>query len=165
MGPSRTKGATLARLRRPATKVMVFQWACGTWSINRCPRGQRPRSRTMLVEVAVSSRNTMSGWIKHALLSHPAPLCARYVRARLLRCPQTFFEADLVALKEAPCAATAGDPSLVHRRNDFIKRQVRLPSNQRRQKGRVRFQRRDAAPARLGSKAPRRPPTLHPFDC
>jgi hypothetical protein len=23
---------------------MVFQWACGTWSINRCPRGQRPRS-------------------------------------------------------------------------------------------------------------------------
>ena len=29
MGPSSTKGATTARLRRPATKVMVFQWPCG----------------------------------------------------------------------------------------------------------------------------------------
>jgi hypothetical protein len=24
-----TKGATIASLRRPATKVMVFQWPCG----------------------------------------------------------------------------------------------------------------------------------------
>jgi hypothetical protein len=37
-----------------------------------------------------------------------------------------------VALKEAPHrAAAAGDPSLVHRRDDFIERQVRLLSNQR----------------------------------
>ncbi len=40
--------------------------------------------------------------------------------------------AFLFALKETPHrAATAGDPSLVHRRDDFIERQVRLPGNQR----------------------------------
>jgi len=62
IGPSSTKGATIARLRRPATKVMmVFQWACGTWSINRCPRGQRPRSRTTLVEIAVSRNTSRAG--------------------------------------------------------------------------------------------------------
>ena len=49
----------------------------------------------------------------------PAPL-----RPLLLRRPQTFFDADLVALKEAPHrAATTGDPSLVHRGDDFIERQ------------------------------------------
>jgi hypothetical protein len=51
-------------------------------------------------------------------------------------------------------AATTGDPLLVHRRDDFIEREIRLPTNQRRQKRRVRFQRRDAAVARLGSDAP-----------
>ena len=37
--------------------------------------------------------------------------------------------------KEAPhCAATTADPSPVHGYDDFIERQVRLPSNQRKQK-------------------------------
>jgi hypothetical protein len=48
--------------------------------------------------------------------------------------------------------------------SDFIERQIRLPSNQRKQKRRVRFQRRDAAPARLGSDASGRLPALHPFE-
>ena len=42
----------------------------------------------------------------------------------------------------------------MHRGDDFIERQIRLPSNQRKQKRRVRFQRRDAAPARLGTMLP-----------
>jgi hypothetical protein len=77
--------------------------------INRCPRGQRPRSRTMLVEVAVSSRNT-----SRAGSNMP---CSRIQRRRARAtsarsCSAAlFFEADLVALKEAPLrAATAGDP-------------------------------------------------------
>jgi hypothetical protein len=61
-------------------------------------------------------------------------------------------------------ASTTGDPSLVHRCDDF-KRQIRLPSNQRKQKGRVRFQGRDTAAARFRSDASRRLPALHPFDC
>jgi hypothetical protein len=32
--------------------MMVFQWPCGTWSINRCPRGQRPRVERSLYERA-----------------------------------------------------------------------------------------------------------------
>ena len=29
MAPSSTNGATIARCRKPATKVIVFQWPCG----------------------------------------------------------------------------------------------------------------------------------------
>src|ERR1700693_6381090 len=62
IGPSSTKGAIIPRRRRPATKVIVFQCPCGTWSVNRMRRGQRPRSRTMAVLVEVSSiNNSMAG--------------------------------------------------------------------------------------------------------
>jgi hypothetical protein len=68
--------------------------------------------------------------------------------------------------KEVPHrAATTADPSLVHNHDNFIERQVRLPSNQRKQEGRERFQRRDATPARFRSDASRRLPALHPFEC
>ena len=49
MAPSKTPGATKPSARSPATNVEVFQWPCGVRSIRRCPRGARPRSRTMLV--------------------------------------------------------------------------------------------------------------------
>ena len=160
MGPSSTKGATIARLRRPATKVMVFQWPCGTWSINRSPRGQRPRSRTMLVEVAVSSRNTSRAgsnmpcsriqrrrawrfFQRHKISASKKSLrAAEQERAdvaraktnlsfnwRLVLAPE--FVLRYLVTHEAHRAATAGNPSLVHRRDDFIERQVRLPGNQR----------------------------------
>jgi hypothetical protein len=46
--------------------------------------------------------------------------------AALALLPAGFFEADLLPLKEAAHrAATTGDPSLVHRNNDFVERQVR----------------------------------------
>jgi hypothetical protein len=53
-----THGAVSAFVRSPATKVVVFQWPCGTLVISRSPRGARPRSRAMLVEVPVSSIKT-----------------------------------------------------------------------------------------------------------
>lgn len=58
---------------------------------------------------------------------------ARATSAR--RRPQTFLKLIFVALEEAPYrAATAGNPSLVHHRDDFTKRHVRVPSNQHKQK-------------------------------
>jgi hypothetical protein len=151
IGPSSTKGATIARRRRPAMKVIVFQCPCGTWSVNRMPRGQRPRSRSMAVLVEVSSTNT-------SLAGSNMP-CSRIQRRRAratsARCcsaaRRLFFEADIVPLEEPPNrAAAAGDPALAHYRNDFIQRQIRLLGNQPQQNGRVRLQRRDAASARLG---------------
>ena len=65
-----------------------------------------------------------------------------------------FFEADIVPLEEAPHRATAArDPSLTHRRDDLIQRQIRVVGNQRQQKVGVRLQRREATTARLGRDA------------
>ncbi len=44
-----------------ATKVVVFQWPCGTGERSRSPRGDRPRVRAILVEVLVSS-GKRGGW-------------------------------------------------------------------------------------------------------
>src|SRR5262245_64969809 len=102
--------------RSAATKVMVFQWPCGTRPISLSPRGQRPLSRTILVLAAVSS--TKTGRIKHALFSHPALARSRHVRALLLRRVQAFFESDVVMLEEAPHrAAAARNLVPVHRQN------------------------------------------------
>ncbi len=165
IGPSSTQGATIARLRRPATKVIIFQCPCGTWSINRMPRGQRPRSRTMLVEVAVSSINT-SRAVSNMPCSRIQRRRARATSARSCSAARRlFFDADFVPLKEAPHrAAAASDPSLAHRHDNFVQRQIRSSGNQRQQKVSVLFQRRDAAPAWLGGDASGRPPALHPFD-
>ena len=48
---------------------------------------------------------------------------------RLVLAPE--FVLRYLVTHEAHRAATAGNPSLVHRRDDFIERQVRLPGNQR----------------------------------
>ena len=42
MGRSSTKGAIMPRMVSPATKVVVFQWPCGTPTRKRSPRRQRP---------------------------------------------------------------------------------------------------------------------------
>jgi len=44
--------------RRPATKVVVFQWPCGMEARSRSPRGARPRVRAILVDAHVSSMKT-----------------------------------------------------------------------------------------------------------
>src|SRR5208283_1259310 len=150
IGPSSTKGATIARRRKPAIKVIVFQCPCGTWSIKRTPRGQRPRSRTMAVLVEVSSINTSRAG-SNMPCSRIQRRRARATSARSCSAARRlFFKADIMSLVEPPYRdAAAGDPSLAHRRDDLIQRQIRLLDNQRQQKIRVRFQRRDAAPAWL----------------
>src|ERR1019366_2459480 len=137
--------------RRAATKVIVFQWPCGARPIRRSPRAQRPLSRTIFVLAAVSSRNT-----SRAGSNMP---CSRIQRRRaratsVRSCSaarRLFFEADLVALEEAPdSSATAGYPSPAHLGNDLIQRQIRLRFDQSQQKLRVFLQRRDAPAPRLG---------------
>src|SRR4029077_2134053 len=52
-----------------------------------------------------------------------------------------FFKRDLVALKEAPHrGATTRKLALAHRTDHLVQRQIRLPLNQRQQKGRVLLQ-------------------------
>jgi hypothetical protein len=55
-----------------------------------------------------------------------------HVGSLLLGRPQAFFlKVTLMTLEEAPYrAAAAGNPSLVHRRDHLIQRQVRLVRNQ-----------------------------------
>jgi len=55
MGPSRTHGAQMPSARKPAMKVSVFQWPCGTLAIKRSPRGHHPRIGVMFVLAQVSS--------------------------------------------------------------------------------------------------------------
>ena len=75
-------------------------------------------SRTMAVLVEVSDQTPV--WLgQTCLVSHPAPPGADHIGSLLLRCAQTFFEADIVPLEEPPNrAAAAGDPALAHHRND-----------------------------------------------
>src|SRR4249919_4087144 len=165
IAPSITKGATIPSWRKPATNVIVFQCPCGTDAISRSPRGQRPLTRTMFVLVAVSSINT-----SRAGSSMP---CSRIQRRRARATSarfcsaacRLFFEADRVPLEEAPHrAAAAGDPSLAHRRDDLIQRQIRSVGNQHQQKVRVCLQGRDAASARLGGYTSGFLLPVHPFD-
>src|SRR2546427_1893317 len=158
--PSITHGAVIPFRRRPATKVRVFQCPCGTQPTSRSPRGHRPLSRRGLVD------EHQSGRIKHGLPSLPASTCPGHVRAILLRGAQAFFEADVVALEEAPHgSATACNPVVVHHRDHLIQRQIRLLLNQREQPRRMCLQWRRAPAARFGCTTPSLVKALHPFDC
>src|SRR5918995_6913572 len=80
--------------------VCVSQWPNGALAYRRCPLGQRPRRRVILVEVPVSSRNTsrcgswrMRGW---RLVCQ----CSRAWRTSARPCSlarSVFFEAVAVA--------------------------------------------------------------------
>jgi len=60
-----------------------------------------------------------------------------------------FFKADPVAGEKPPYrAAAAGDPSIAHRSDDFIQRQIRLIDNQNRQPVGALLQWREAHPKR-----------------
>src|SRR5207247_1231961 len=106
--------------------------------------------------------------LKHALISHPAPPRASDICSLLLRCPQVFFEADVVPLKKPPNrAAAAGDPSLAHGSHDLIQRQIRLLGNQRQQPSPMFLHRRHAPPrsacaqrCRFHANAPWKTPTI-----
>src|SRR5205807_5850728 len=164
--PSITHGAVIPFRRRPATKVRVFQCPCGTQPTSRSPRGHRPLSRTIFVLAAVSSMNTSRVEL--------SMVCRRFQHRRARATSgrscsaarRLFFEADVVALEEAPHgSATACNPVLVHHRDHLIQRQIRLLLNQREQPRRMCLQWRRAPAARFGCTTPSLVKALHPFDC
>ena len=165
MVPSMTSGAVIPLRRRAPTKVIVFQWPCGTRPTNRSPRAQRPLGRAIFVLAAVSSMNT-----SRAGSNMPCSrIQRRRARATSARCcsvaRRLFFKRDPVALEEAPRrSATATYPSLAHRRHHLVQRQVRLIRNQPQQKIRVRLQRRGAAAPRFRGAASRLVKALRPYD-
>src|SRR5215471_4858613 len=149
--------------RSAATKVMVFQCPCGTRSMRRWPRGQRPYSRTIFVFAAVSSMKT-----RRAGSNMPCSrIQRRRARATSARCcsaaRRLFFECNFVTLKETPDRGTAArNAMLVHRQNHFVQSQVRLLLNQIQQKVRMLLQRRDASAPQLGHAAASLPKALDP---
>src|SRR4029077_5199169 len=108
---------------------------------NPPPRTPRPCSRIILVLADVSSMNT-----SRAASNMPCSrIQRRRARATSARCCsaalRVFFKRDLVALKEAPHrGATTRKLALAHRTDHLVQRQIRLPLNQRQQKGRVLLQ-------------------------
>src|SRR5262249_42783501 len=133
--PSITHGAVIPFRRRPATKVRVFQCPCLRYAANQSLAAPAPAAQPDHFRIGRGLVDEhQSGGIKHGLPSLPASTCPDHVRAILLRGAQAFFEADGVALEEAPHgSATACDPVLVHRRDHLIQRQIRLLLNQREQ--------------------------------
>src|SRR5271169_118182 len=155
IAPSTTNGATIPSWRKPATKVIVFQCPCGTDATSRSPRRQRPLSRTMFVLVAVSSINT-----SRAGSSMP---CSRIQRRRARATSarfcsaacRLFFKADILSPEETPGGASAaGDALLRHDGEDLLKGQIGLFGDQSQKPIRVLFQRRGAASAPFGLRAP-----------
>lgn len=90
------------RIVSAPTKVVVFQWPCGTAIRSRSPRGQRPWRRAMLVEAQVSSMKTRCSGSRSGWLSNQS--CRRFMTSGQfcsLACAD-FFERDLVPIEEAP---------------------------------------------------------------
>src|ERR1022692_2621065 len=118
-----------------------------------------------LVEVEVSSMNT-----NRAGSNMP---CSRIQRRRARATSgrscsaacRLFFKADAVTVEQSPDrTAAAGDPSLAHRADDLIQRQIRMLNNQHQQPVGMLLQRRDTAPDRLRRDTAGFLPTLYPFD-
>src|SRR6516165_6308836 len=127
IAPSITKGATIPSWRSPTTRVMVFQWPWGTDPTNRSPRGQRPRSLTRLVLVAVSSMNTnLAGSSRPCLRIQRRRARATSARSCSVA-RRLFFDGDIMSLEKSPDrGATAWNSLLAHRRNDLVQGQIRL---------------------------------------
>src|SRR4029077_13946031 len=89
-------------LFRSATKVVFSQWRCGTLPTSRSPRGARPRSRAILVEVPVSSMKTSRSGASLACLSDHAVRAAATSGRSFSAARTLFFEADAVAVEEPP---------------------------------------------------------------
>ena len=109
---SMTKGAAMRSCRRPATKVVVFQWPCGTALTSRLPRSARPRRLAMLVVVPVSSMKTSRAGSRPGWPSFQAVrAAATSARACSAACA-VFFKADAVSPVEAPDGGDrSGDPA------------------------------------------------------
>src|SRR6478735_10824844 len=90
-------------------KVWVSQWPNGALAYSRCPLGQRPRRRVILVEVPVSSRKTSrcGSWRKRGW--RLVCQCSRACRTSERPCSlarSVFFEA--IALADEPVRDRSG---------------------------------------------------------
>lgn len=57
IGPSKTQGATIPSVRRPAMNVIVVQRECGAAATRRLPHPAQPWVRVIFVFAQVSSMN------------------------------------------------------------------------------------------------------------
>src|ERR1700686_4613383 len=165
MAPSITIGAVILLWRKAATKVIVSHAPSGTVPITLTPLGARPLSRAKLVLTAVSSRNT-----SRAGSSIPCSLIQRRrARTTSARCRSAacrlFFEGDVVSTKKPrKCTPAGSNPSLAELRKRLLQGQVRPFGIQRQYPLRLRFQRRNASPARLRRGTAALVPALQPPD-
>ncbi len=86
-----TKGAMKPLSVSAPTKVVVFQWPCGTPMRRRSPFGQRPRLRAMLVEAQVSSMKKRRSGSRSSWASNQSRVASRQVGAVLLACMRRLF--------------------------------------------------------------------------
>src|ERR1035437_8746511 len=95
-------GAINRSWRNPPTKVVVFQWPCGTEATQRRPLGDRPRLLAMLVVVHVSwiktsLRGSSSGWFSR----HSARAIRTSSRSFSLAC-RGFFKRQIPLVQLMP---------------------------------------------------------------
>ena len=140
------QGALILLQRRPATKVVVFQWPQGVLPINRRPLRQRPRVRTILVLVPVSSMKTSllasrPGWSAF----HFCRACATSGRSCSAAC-SVFFEADPMPLEEPADRSLGRDQSkaLANPLFKLLQGQIGFFRHKLQQPVRMRLQRRAA---------------------
>ena len=88
---SMTKGAVMRSCRRPATKVVVFQWPCGTALTSRLPRSARPRRPRHVGRGAGLVDEDQLRRIKTGLAVLPGRPRRLHVRPRLLGGVRGFF--------------------------------------------------------------------------
>src|SRR6266516_2724766 len=90
-------------------------------------RGQRPRSLTRLVLVAVSSMNTnLAGSSRPCLRNQRRRARATSARSCSVA-RRLFFDGDIMPLEKSPDrGATAWNSLLAHRRNNLVQGQIRL---------------------------------------
>ena len=91
MAPSSTMGAVMPPSRKAPTKVVVFQWPCGTGARQRCPRTARPHRLAILVDAPVSSTKTSLSGVEAGLGLEPGPSALQHVQALLLAGMRGFF--------------------------------------------------------------------------
>ena len=104
--PVEHHGRDDAAARSPATKVVVFQWPCGTAARRRSPR-RRGRGARHLVDAQVSSMKTSRVRIEVGLIFEPSPPRSGRQGGPARRRAPTFFARDAVTLEEATDRAVA----------------------------------------------------------
>jgi hypothetical protein len=88
--------------RRPAVKVVVFQWPWGTAARHRSPHRLRPRNRAIFVDAAVSSTKISLSGLRSSWPSNQALRRREHRGAAVRRRAPSFFERDAAPVEEQP---------------------------------------------------------------